>query len=60
MVNCPIPVIAAVNGVAYGGGLELLLAADFAYAAHTAVFAQSEVKIGLMPGAMGTQNLPRA
>lgn len=60
MANCSIPVIAAVNGSAYGGGLELALACDFIYAANTATFAQSEVKLGLMPGAMGTQNLPKA
>lgn len=60
MSNCAIPIIAAVNGVAFGGGLELVLAADFAYASEAASFAQSEVKLGLMPGAMGTQNLPRA
>jgi enoyl-CoA hydratase len=60
MSICPIPIIAAVNGAAFGGGLELTLASDFAYAADTAVFSQSEVKVGLMPGAMGTQNLPRA
>jgi enoyl-CoA hydratase len=60
MVDCPIPVIAAVNGAAFGGGLELTLASDFAYASTDATFAQSEVKVGIMPGAMGTQNLPRA
>jgi enoyl-CoA hydratase len=60
MVNCPIPIIAAVNGAAFGGGLELILSSDFAYAATHAVFAQSEVKLGIIPGALGTQQLPRA
>ncbi len=60
MMLCPIPVICAVNGAAYGGGLELILASDFAYAATTATFAQSEVKLGIIPGALGTQNLPKA
>src|SRR3989338_3357657 len=60
MVDCPIPIVAAVNGAAYGGGLELVLACDFAYATTSATFAQSEVKLGLIPGAMGTQNLPNA
>lgn len=60
MRQCPIPIIAAVHGPAFGGGLELILASDFAYASTQAIFAQSEVKIGIIPGALGTQNLPKA
>jgi enoyl-CoA hydratase len=60
LLECPLPVIAAVNGDAFGGGLEMALACDFIYAAAEARFAQSEVRLGLMPGGMGTQNLPRA
>jgi len=60
MLDCPVPIIAAVNGAAFGGGLELTLASDFSYADKTATFSQSEVKVGLMPGALGTQHLPRA
>ena len=60
MMDCPIPVIAAVNGAAYAGGLELALACDFVYAAEHAKFALTEVTLGIMPGAAGTQNLPRA
>ncbi len=60
MIDCPVPVIAAVNGAAYAGGLELALACDFIYAARTARFAFTEVTLGIMPGAGGTQNLPRA
>ncbi len=57
---CPIPVIAAVNGAAYGGGCEMVLLCDFAYAADSARLALTEVTLGIMPGAGGTQLLPRA
>lgn len=60
IMDCPIPIVAAVNGAAYAGGLELALACDFVYAADTARFALTEVTLGIMPGAGGTQNLPRA
>lgn len=54
------PVIAAVNGAAYGGGLELALCCDLRICASTAVFAQSEVKVGSMPGAGGSVRLMQA
>ena len=57
---CPVPVIGAINGAAYAGGCELSLCCDFLYAAETARFALTEVTLGIMPGAGGTQNLPRA
>jgi enoyl-CoA hydratase len=60
ILACPVPLIAAVNGAAYAGGLELVLACDFAYAVPTARFALTEVMLGIMPGAGGTQLLPRA
>ena len=60
MIACPVPIIAAVNGAAYAGGMEMSLCCDFIYAVETARFALTEVTLGIMPGAGGTQNLPRA
>jgi len=60
LLDVPMPVIAAVNGHAYAGGLEMMLACDFAYAVPAARFALTETTLGIMPGAGGTQLLPRA
>jgi enoyl-CoA hydratase/carnithine racemase len=60
MMGCPIPIVAAVNGAAYGGGCEIAAAADFVYAASHARFVLTEVTLGIMPGMGGTQNLARA
>lgn len=60
IIGCPVPVIAAVNGAAFAGGLEIALCCDFIYAAEHARFALTEVTLGIMPGAGATQNLPRA
>lgn len=60
VIGCPVPILGAVNGVAYGGGTEIAAACDFLYAAEHARFALTEVTLGIMPGCGGTQNLPRA
>jgi enoyl-CoA hydratase/carnithine racemase len=60
LLDVPVPVIAAVNGHAYGGGFETALACDFIYASRNARFSLSEVRLGIMPGGGGTQNLARA
>ena len=57
--NCPKPVVAAIHGVSFGGGLELPLGCHFRVGAPSARLALPEVKLGLIPGAGGTQRLPR-
>ena len=60
VIGCPVPIIGAINGAAFGGGCELVAAVDFTYVSETAKFAQTEVILGIIPGAGGTQTLARA
>jgi 3-hydroxyacyl-CoA dehydrogenase len=57
--NSPKPVVAGINGLALGGGLELAMACHYRVAAAAAQLGMPEVKLGLLPGAGGTQRLPR-
>ena len=60
LIECVVPVIAAVHGHAYGGGCKTALACDFILASRDAKFALSETRLGIMPGGAGTQTLARA
>ena len=57
--DCPKPTVAAIHGTAFGGGLEVAMAFHYRVAAPAALVGQPEVKLGIIPGAAGTQRLPR-
>jgi 3-hydroxyacyl-CoA dehydrogenase len=57
--DCPKPVVMAIQGVAYGGGLEVAMAGHYRVATRSAQVGQPEVKLGIIPGAAGSQRLPR-
>jgi 3-hydroxyacyl-CoA dehydrogenase len=57
--DCPKPIVMAIHGQAFGGGLELAMAGHYRVAAPSAKVGQPEVKLGIIPGAAGTQRLPR-
>src|SRR5205823_8938676 len=57
--DCPKPVVCAIHGTAFGGGLETAMACHYRVAVPSAQVGQPEVKLGLIPGAGGTQRLPR-
>ncbi len=60
IIECQIPIIGAINGAAIGGGCEIVAALDFSFASENAKFAQTEVKVGIIPGIGGTQNLAKS
>ena len=57
--DCKKPIVVAIHGTAFGGGLELAMAGHYRVAAPSAQVGQPEVKLGIIPGAAGTQRLPR-